>query len=184
MEMTAQPAVSSLEDADTLYSCRDGKLYAVSFSKLMTEVRNRLGLSNAAAISLTGEEWVRIAKTDSGTACCVLAVSHGWNAGRPVALVAVVNASTSNRDGCFAEQITKDAWFAPNEQYNLGLSFTSMRFVKEGSTLFVEVRFKNDSKASILYSALGANVNMELVTPVKSTAAAADIWKTVSFGGG
>lgn len=173
LDLDALSPVSSLSNADFLYAKHDGVLKPVS----VANVRKAL-MAQAAWDDVNGGAWITVAKFTGSIGSCVLVATHGWGSGMPVPLVAAVSYYKDRPEAMHAEQLTKSDWFSN------GLSFPSIRFANNGDATYLEIMLKKDARTSSIYTAIGMPVNMELISPVKSTAAAADIWKTVSFGGG
>lgn len=172
LDLDALSPVSSLSNADFLYAKHDGVLKPVS----VANVRKAL-MAQAAWDDVNGGAWITVAKFTGSIGSCVLVATHGWGSGMPVPLVAAVSYYKDRPEAMHAEQLTKSDWFSN------GLSFPSIRFANNGDATYLEIMLKKDARTSSIYTAIGMPVNMELVSPVKSTAAVADIWKTVSFGG-
>lgn len=178
--------VSSLADTDLIFAVDPGGTTPkpISLANLAKAVRSRINLSKTSQVSLSGGEWVRVARFTASVSAGILSVVQTWNAGRPVALVCAFNAAHANADGVFAERLTSEGFFAPGQDVNTGLSFTAVRFVKENNVAYMEVRFKTGSSTSNIVCSLGAASNVELLEAEVSNAAASDVLKTIDFSGG
>ncbi len=184
-----QGVVTSIQD-DALVMVANGSQWSpISFSNLMKAVRSRIDLSKSTAITVDSAEWLRVAKANTSSFSAILSVSHGWTSGRPTPLLVFINGSASNADGFNACQITEGSYYDvnpnPPASSNPGLSFTALRFVKEGNDIFVEVKFKPNAKTTSLHTSLAGQIGaIALVDATVSTADAANILKTIDFSGG
>lgn len=184
-----QGAVSSIADGDLVMCSVNGVYHPISLTNLMKAIKSRLDIARSTAITLNGDEWVRIAKSNSGGFSAILTVSHSWSSGRPTPLVCFVNGSAYNADSYYAEQITTADFYKeeknPPSTSNAGLSFTSLRFVKENNDIFVEVKFKPNARISTLFCSLAGQTGaISFVTATVSTADNANVLKTIEFSGG
>lgn len=189
MKINSGAVLSSLpDDAHVLAVDSGGGLRRLTPSGLRADIRADLGVSRIASLTLSGEEWVRVARTDypNSTFCGILTVLHSWNAGKPVPLVCILSGSASNASGIGACRITSGAFFAPSSANNQGLSFLKARFVKEDDALYIEVQFKPGSNTPTLYYSLCGQINMSLVTASVSTVAdtSAKVLKTIDLCSG
>lgn len=180
--------VTSITDADLVMCAVNGVYHPISFSSLVKLLRSRLYLSKKTALTITGGGWVRIAKRTESSFCAVLTVTHSWSSGQPVPLVCVVNGSADNAVAYNAELMVSGAFYAPSATSNQAMSFTKLRFVKEGSDVYVEVLFKDNSLTPSILVSIGDGVGLELIDATISSATASDVLKTIDFvanwGGG
>lgn len=179
-------AVTALSGTDLVMACDSGGSYRpISLTSLMKAVRAEMDVSKASPITLSGGEWVRVAKTD-GTFSAILSITHSWNSGKPVPLVCLVNGSNSADSAAYyAERLTKSSFYAPSDSSNQQLSFTALRYVREGSDVFVEVRFKPNSNPGNVYTSLAGQIGTIRLIPVTvSNASASNVLKTIEFTGG
>ncbi len=184
-----QGVVNTISDQDLVMVAGSGGWSPIKFADLMKAVKSGIDFSKSTAITLTGGEWVRVAKANVSSFSAILSVSHSWSSGRPTPLVAVINGSSTNADGYNACQITNGSYYNvdpnPPASFNPGLSFTALRFVKEGNVYFVEVKFKPNAKTTSLHTSLAGQIGaIALVDATVSTADAANILKTIDFSGG
>lgn len=180
-----QGAVTSIGDTDLVMCVVNGSYHPISFANFMKAVKTALNQSLNTSISLTGGEWVRVAQTRAAgsTFFGILSVSHGWSSGAPCPLVCVINGSAANKDGFCADQLTSGTFYAPKTN-NQGLSFTAVRFVKESDAIYIEVKFKANSKTGNILSTLFGNSDISLVQASVSTASSDNVMKTIEFSGG
>lgn len=184
-----QGVVASVGDSDlVLVTTSGGGLKPVSFANLMKAAQKSLSLARTTALRLEGGEWVRVAKCFfNATFCGILSVSHSWSSGKPVPLFCAINGSANNADGFNAEMLVSGGFFAPSAS-NQSMSFRAVRFVKEGTTMYVEIKFKDGASTNNVYTSLGSCFNLDLVDASISAALDSNVLKTIDFesnwGGG
>ncbi|MDE6009840.1 MAG: hypothetical protein K2F87_00140 [Muribaculaceae bacterium] len=183
LNIASQTALTAVGEADRLYVESGGQLRPVTVATLAAELRQSMQLSRTSSIKLTGGEWVRVARM-TGTASCIMMVTHYWDTGRSVPLICAVNGSRTLEGACHAEVLTHSPWYAVNTASNMGASFTAMRFINEDGKGYIEVRFKEGSRTMSINVSTVAPVNIVLIDATVSTAAASSVLNTVQFLGG
>lgn len=182
-----QNPVTAIADTDLVMVLVNGAYHPIAFGNLMKAVGSSLNKSRQTNISIKGGDWLRVAKTRSmqSTFAGILTVTHGWSSGAPRPLVCFVNGSSGNADAFFAEQLTSGSWYAPLSS-NQGLSFTSMRFVKESDAVYIEVLFKDGGVSPSVVASLYGTADISLVDASVSNASADKVMKAIEFsrGGG
>lgn len=142
----------------------DGK--AVSLDTLAYALRRELQFLRSTEIAVAANDWVRIAEVSYSFAG-ILAVSFRYHTTPPASAVIAIGGYHSNPNTLLANLLTP------------GASFSAARFVAETTKAYLEVKMtKSSNRIDVSASAL---LNITLIPASVSTAADADVVKTIDF---
>ena len=154
-----QGAVSSLADTDLVMCCVNGAYHPIMVSHL-TDVLKYVGdafrVTELPAV-VTAGSWIRIARSIGNQFSGIISVDTNYKGNTPphAAFIALggYNASWG------------DLWA---EHVNTKSMISAVRFIKDGTTCYIEVKFNSD-KADVFYVTLGNSRSIALIPASVST---------------
>ena len=174
-KQAGQDAVTSVSGTDLVMCHVNGAYHPIKVSNLINAL-NQIGnvfLASTFPSQVMKNSWVRVAKSLGNQFSGLISVDCGYNGNIPpkAAFIALggYNATWGN---------LKADWINASESI-----VSAVRFVKDGTTCYIEVKFNND-KTSYFYVSLGHNNNMALIPATVSNADTSNVLKTIEFSGG
>lgn len=164
--------VTSITDADLVMCAVNGVYHPVTAKNLDKSLKKASGTSVDTSVTVEKNVWIRVAKCSvmfSG----IISVLGSYN-GSEVPFPAFIALGGYGA-----------TWANPQAHWiNKSASYVSaVRFVKEGSDYFVEVK-SNKDKSNTIYVRLSLEYNISLIPATISNADTSNVLKTIEFAGG
>lgn len=175
LDLVTRQDVTMLSDTDSLVVMTPSGVNPISFTNLLKSIQSKKEYRKV--VELTPNVWLRIACVQSTLAfSAIINVHHAWLSGTPVPLIFIVTGTGGTNVTCQAERLTQGEYFYTNQS-----SFTKVRFVKEGSYIYVEVQFRNSGSAGVVNTAISCEIGITLISPEISTANETDVLETINL---
>ena len=169
-------AVTSISDSDLVMCAVGGKFHPISFANLRSLVTRSLGLTLSTNMDVAKDDWIRVAKGPSTNTAFggILIIGHRYDSSQSNTTIIAVG-------GCGE---TVSAFNARNVlPLNTAQSFSGVRLVADGSTVYIEVK-SNIKRSTRMDVSLCGALNFSLVEATVSTASSEDVLKTIDLVGG